>query len=109
MSILQRHKKKIIALGVIVVGTCAAHLVAVSSSKMTPPNIQASALPQAAVDGADGVRRLGANYTQIVDGVRVVYLTGSPEAIGTAHARLLRDRMIADEGEVWGDFSKFVP
>ncbi|MEO7111921.1 MAG: C45 family peptidase [Polyangiaceae bacterium] len=109
MSILQRNRKKAIALGVVVFGTCAAHLAAVSSSRMTPPQIAVNALPESATDDSDGIRRLGANYTQIVEGVREVYLTGSPEEIGTAHARLLRDRMIADEGEVWGDFSKFVP
>jgi len=109
MSVVARHRKKIIALAVLVLGTTAAHFTAVVSSRMTPPSISMTASNSPAVDGPDGVRRFGANYTQIVDGVRVVSLSGTPEQIGTAHARLLRDRMIADEGEVWGDFSKFVP
>ncbi|MEO8878442.1 MAG: C45 family peptidase [Polyangiaceae bacterium] len=108
MSFASRHRKKIIALGVLVVGTTVAHFAAVASSRMTPPQIAASTEVDP-VDDTDGIRRLGVNYTQIVDGIRMVALSGTPEQIGTAHARLLRDRMIADEGEVWGDFSKFVP
>ena len=34
---------------------------------------------------------------------------GSPEEIGAAHSRLLREGMIDDESEVWGDFAHFVP
>jgi hypothetical protein len=109
VNFVQRNRKKLIALCVIVVGTGAAHVAAVTSSRMTPPQIAASDLPATANDDANGIRHLGANYTQIVNGVREVFLTGSPEEIGTAHARLLRDRMIADEGEVWGDFQHFVP
>jgi hypothetical protein len=42
-------------------------------------------------------------------GVRAVYLEGTPEAIGAAHARLLRDGMIANENRLWDDFEHFVP
>jgi predicted choloylglycine hydrolase len=109
VSFVQQNKKKVIALGVIVIGVGTAHLAAVSSSRMMPPQIAASALPTSVTEDANGVRRLGANYTQKIAGVREVFLAGSPEEIGNAHARLLREAMIADENEVWGDFSKFVP
>jgi hypothetical protein len=44
-----------------------------------------------------------------VDGLREVVLEGSPETIGATHARALRDRMIADESRLWGDYEHFVP
>ncbi len=38
-----------------------------------------------------------------------VYLEGSPEAIGAAHARWLRDRMLSEEAELWKQFERHVP
>jgi hypothetical protein len=38
-----------------------------------------------------------------------MYLEGSPEAIGQAHATLLRDQMIDVEHQLFGDFERFVP
>jgi hypothetical protein len=43
------------------------------------------------------------------DGLARVYLHGTPEAIGAAHARWLRDRMLAEEAELWGQFERRVP
>jgi hypothetical protein len=48
-------------------------------------------------------------WTRVRGGVREVYLAGSPEEIGAAHGRLLRDRMMANETELWSDFERFVP
>jgi hypothetical protein len=42
-------------------------------------------------------------------GLREVYLEGSAEAIGAEHARLLRNRMIANEAELWGEYERHVP
>ncbi len=107
MSFVQRHKKKLIALASVVVAVTGLHLYAVTSSTMTPPPFTAPTNME--VVEKDGLRQLGANYTHVVDGVRIVRLSGTPAEIGTAHSRLLRDHMIADEGEVWGDFRHFVP
>lgn len=87
------------------------HVFISMTTKITPPQIDpASTLPgQIAVDGPDGIRRLGPNYTRVRAKLREVYLTGGPEQIGTAHARLLRDRMVANEKDVWDDFEHFVP
>jgi hypothetical protein len=38
-----------------------------------------------------------------------VHLSGSPEAIGAAHARWLRESMLAEEAELWGQFEHHVP
>ncbi len=48
-------------------------------------------------------------WTRVRDGLRLVYLEGTPEAIGSAHGRLLRDRMVANETQLWSDFLRFVP
>ncbi len=42
-------------------------------------------------------------------GLREVYLAGTPEAIGAEHARLLRDHMVANEGELWSEYEQHVP
>ncbi len=42
-------------------------------------------------------------------GVTEVYLQGSPEAIGAAHARWLGERMRAGETQLWGQYRHFVP
>jgi len=42
-------------------------------------------------------------------GVQLVHLEGTPEEIGAQHATLLRERMIADEQELWDGFANVVP
>jgi isopenicillin-N N-acyltransferase-like protein len=84
-----------------------AHEGIVVSTRIAPPAIVIDdAIP---IDGPDGVRRLGKSYTTVRAGVREVYLEGSPEQIGAAHSRLLYDRMVANERELWGTFAKLVP
>lgn len=48
-------------------------------------------------------------WTRVRAGLREVYLEGSAEAIGAEHARLLRNRMIANEAELWGEYELHVP
>jgi isopenicillin-N N-acyltransferase-like protein len=48
-------------------------------------------------------------WTRERAGLREVYLEGSPEAIGAAHGRLLRERMVADERALSGDYQRYVP
>ena len=57
---------------------------------------------------AGAVARVGRSYARTRAGVREVYLEGSPEAIGDHHARLLRERMIANEAELTADFHEGV-
>ena len=49
------------------------------------------------------------SWTRVNSGIREVYLQGTPEEIGAAHSRLLRDRMVATETQIWGDFEHYVP
>ncbi len=48
-------------------------------------------------------------YVRDDGGLVRVYLRGSPEAIGTEHARWLRNRMLSEEDELWSEFELHVP
>lgn len=52
---------------------------------------------------------MGRAYTRVRAGVREVYLEGSPERLGAQHETLLRERMVANEKEMWDTFAHFVP
>ena len=111
MSFVRRHKKKLaVLIGLLLVGPLGHALISVTTM-ITPPEVKLSdTLPRTrTIDGADGIRRLGRNYTRVREKLREVYLTGSPGEIGTAHARLLRERMVANEKDVWDDFERLVP
>ena len=105
MSFARRHKKKLIALGLVVAAPLLAHLVVDQLTQLTPPLIHPAALTMIETDG---VRRAGPGWS-VVRGVRIAHLAGTAEEIGTEHSTLLRDRMIANEGIVWDGFKDVVP
>lgn len=107
MSFLRRHKKKLAALAILPLLVVLAHFAIRATTAISPPNVAISRQPP--VTGDAPIRRLDGSYTRVWGGVREVYLEGSPEALGSAHARLLYDRMIHNEGELWGTFEHFVP
>src|SRR5215472_13969352 len=89
---LGRQKRKLaVALAVLAVAPIVHGAICVGTP-MAPPRVN---LPTDAP-------RVGA-------GIREVFLEGTPERIGASHARLLRDRMLADEQELWDGFEHFVP
>jgi hypothetical protein len=92
----RRHRRKLIALVVVLGIGPATHVVVGATTPIAPPAITLPA-------GTGGA------YTRVRAGVREVYLEGTPEQIGSQHARLLRDRMVANEAELWNDFTRFVP
>jgi isopenicillin-N N-acyltransferase-like protein len=49
------------------------------------------------------------SWAQERAGVNEVYLQGSPEAIGAAHARWLGEHMRAGEAELWREYRRLVP
>jgi isopenicillin-N N-acyltransferase like protein len=75
----------------------AAHTLIALGTRITPPRVE---LPPPGSTGS---------WTRLHAGLREVYLQGSPEAIGASAARLLRDRMIADESRLWIDYERYVP
>jgi hypothetical protein len=92
--------------GILLLGPLA-HLVLDATTRILPPAI--APLDERPITSENGIARLGPAYTRLHGGIREVYLEGSPEAIGSAHSRLLRDEMLGDEGELWKDFAHFVP
>ena len=102
---VRRHKKKLIALGVLLGAPVAAHLVVDRMTRLEPPAL--APLDLVMVE-TDGVRHAGRGWST-VRGVRIAHLAGSPEEIGTEHTTLLRDRMIANEEIVWSGFRDVVP
>jgi hypothetical protein len=104
---LRRGLKRVaLALFVPFASCVAAHAVVVTTTPVEPPAI---VLPPGQVEEQDGLRRVGPSYTRVRAGIREVFLRGTPEAIGAAHARLLRPRMEVNEAELWDTFRTFVP
>ena len=105
MRFARRHRKKLIALGLLLGIPMAAHLVVGQLTKLTPPVISPVALT---LSETDGVRHAGRGWSAI-RGVRIAHLAGTPEEIGTQHTTLLRDRMVANEEVMWTGFRDVVP
>lgn len=111
MSRLRRHRKKLVALGVVAASPFVAHVAIDRMVRFAPPAVPGNVLVRSE---SDGVRRAGKGWSRVYDeasgrGVRVVSLAGSPEEIGAEHTTLLSDRMVANEAVLWDGFSTLVP
>ena len=95
-AFFRRHPKKICAALVLLLIAPISHGAVSIATGMEVPHVE---LPEGQ----------GRSYARVRAGIREVYLEGSPEQIGAGHARLLHDRMVADERELWASFSQFVP
>jgi isopenicillin-N N-acyltransferase-like protein len=93
------------ALGLVVAATCA-HYAVGCATRLSPPLVE-RAPGAVAKDGA--IRRFGPGYATKRGDILEVRLAGSPEAIGTQMGALLRDEMIAIEGELFDQFRTYVP
>lgn len=100
-----RHKKKLVALAAIVGLPIVAHLSVDLFARVKPPQVTVPVLTR--VETADVVRAGKGWSTK--RGLHFVHLEGTPEEIGAEHSRLLRERMIADEKELWEGFENVVP
>lgn len=105
MSRLRRHKKKLIALAVILFLPLVLHLLIGLTTNVAPPPVTATRL---SMEEKDGVRRAGRGWAAM-RGVRIVHLRGTPEEIGAQHTSLLHDRMVANEAVLWDAFTEIVP
>jgi hypothetical protein len=97
MAWWRRYRRKVTWVLGLTAALPAAHLGLAFATRIEPPRVE--------VDGAPR----GRSWVRIEAGLREVYLEGTPEQIGAATARLLRERMIEDEGTLWGDFEHYVP
>jgi hypothetical protein len=105
--VADRARRALTGLAVVAIVLVLAHGLVRVSTRIEPPAIAPIDAPKITQDS--GIRRAGASYVRTRAGVREVYLQGSPEQIGAAHSRLLREAMAENERVLWDDFAHFVP
>ncbi|MCA9630780.1 MAG: hypothetical protein KC766_24090, partial [Myxococcales bacterium] len=110
-----RHRKKLIALCVVLSIPLGFHLFAVLRSRMQPPRVEIRPLALGESSGirfanASQVAELGSrsDYVRRVGKLEEVRLVGNPTETGQAHARLLKAEMDRTETVVWGLFRQHV-
>lgn len=103
---LRNHRKKLVALGVLVLGPCGFHVGVRLGTHIEPPPVT---VPAGEVREAGDLRTFGASYVTHRGKVLEVGLRGTPEEIGYAHSRLLYREMLENEGTLYGQFEKYVP
>jgi len=103
---LRNHKKKLIALAVLVVAPTVFHFGVAASTHIEPPAVS---IPQGDVVEAGDLRTFGPSYATHRGKILEVGLHGTPEEIGYSHARLLYREMVANEGTLYQQFEKYVP
>jgi hypothetical protein len=91
-----RRRRALFVLAALAAAFPAAHLATLVTTRIDAP----------AVNVPD---KIAASYTRIHNGIREVYLEGSPEQMGADRERLLRDRMVEDEAVLWNEFEEMVP
>lgn len=108
-AVLRRHRKKTIALLVLVIVPTLAHVAIGLSTRIHPPPI-AEVPGETTIAAANpDLRVLGAGYARHRGKILEVRLAGSPEEIGHQHGRLLYREMVANEGALLGQFDHYVP
>jgi isopenicillin-N N-acyltransferase-like protein len=101
------RRRKLIAIAAAIIGLpIAAHFAILALTGFSPPKIT---VPDEHAVERGGVRFVGPAWTMVRGGVREAYIEGTPEELGSRNARLLGDRMAADEGSLWAMFEHFVP
>lgn len=106
MSLLARHRKKLIALASLVAAPLVAHGLVGVVVRVVPPAITLPALERGEVGG---VVTAGAGRTTRARGVIEAHLAGTPEEIGAQHSTLLYRPMVENERDVWAGFAALVP
>ncbi len=107
-SFLRRHRKKLVALGVLVAVPLLLHVWVGRATRLDPPLIETKKVEVTIGGGELGVRFAGRGW-MVNRGVRIVHLAGSPEEIGAAHSTLTHDAMLANETIMWDGFRSVVP
>ncbi len=103
----RRHRKKLIALALILLLPIVAHVVIVLSTRMTPPAFEAVSVGPVETQG--DVRTLGRSYARKRGKILEVRLAGTPEEIGHIHSKLLYEEMIRSEGQLYETLDQLVP
>src|SRR5277367_1464308 len=104
-----RHRKKLVALALLVIGPAVAHGVIGAATRIDPPAF-AVTTGEPSVSPADAdLRVLGPAYARHRGKILEVRLAGTPEEIGHQHGRLLYAEMSENEGLLYGQLEHYVP
>jgi isopenicillin-N N-acyltransferase like protein len=104
-----RHRKKLIALAVLVLGPAVAHEIIGAATKIAPPAF-AHLSGEPVVSPVDpDLRVLGPAYARHRGKILEVRLAGTPEQIGHEHSRMLYPEMVQNEGVLYAQFEHYVP
>lgn len=105
MSVVQRHRKKLVALALAFTAPLVLHVAVDRGVRFDPLPVESKRL---SVTEEGGVRRAGKGWS-VVRGVRITHLAGAPEELGAEHGALLYREMIKDEAVLWNGFASLVP
>jgi isopenicillin-N N-acyltransferase like protein len=107
VKLWSRHKKKWIGLATVIGLLVAAHAGIRWRAHVTPPSVR---IDEHRLElAAGGVRRFGSAAVRRRGEIWEAYLSGTPEQIGFAHARLLREQMVANERVLFNHFERVAP
>jgi isopenicillin-N N-acyltransferase-like protein len=105
------RRRVLVALLALAAAVPLAHGAVTLTTPIDPPgtsSARATTSMETTVD-ARGTSHVGKGYARRREGLREVYLEGSPTEFGTEHARLLRQSMLENEQELWDSFAHLVP
>jgi isopenicillin-N N-acyltransferase like protein len=103
---VKRHRRKLVLAVAVILLPVLVHLMVVWSARPTPPRVE---LPSYQLERSDGLTRFGSSWVRERERLLEVGLSGTPEAIGYSHARLLHAQMVENEGILLGRFGQQVP
>ncbi len=104
-----RHRKKLIALAVLVLGPTVAHGVVGATTRIRPPEIAFVSGEPALTPADPDLRVLGPAYARHRGRILEVRLAGTPEQVGHQQGRLLYPEMNENEGTLYGQLEHYVP
>src|SRR5580658_2737973 len=104
-----RHRKKLIALGVLIGLPIVGHVVVGVATRISPPSFAAVAGEPSASPADADLRTLGPAYARHRGKILEVRLAGTPEEIGHQHGRLLYPSMRDNEGTLYEQLEHYVP
>ena len=104
-----RHRGKLVALAILVLGPLVAHGAVGRASRIEPPAIAPSTGEPGPSPLDPDLRVLGPAYARHRGKILEVRLAGTPEQIGHQHGRLLYPEMVDNEGTLYGELERVVP
>jgi hypothetical protein len=104
-----RHRKKLLALALLVAIPVAGHGVVGVATHITPPPFSASGGEAVRSPDDPDLTTLGPSYARHRGKIFEVRLAGTPDQIGHQHGRLLYTGMRDNEGTLYGQLEHYVP